>query len=211
MILVWHESCSVLRQNNGNLDKNNRDTFLIDQMAVNTMAEEAEDQESSNKGGNSTMKIVIIAVVLSIVLSGGIAGGMIFFIGGDDGGQQTNGDDENQEEVADAKSDEPPIYHSMDPKFVMSFRDQKKARFMQFSVEIMSRDSDVIKAIKQHNPVIRSSLLLLVDNQDSEKMSTREGKEQFLVEITEDINKTLVSLGSISGVEAAYYNSFVIQ
>jgi len=180
-------------------------------MAMNTMAEEAEDQESSNKGGNSTMKIVIIAVVLSIVLSGGIAGGMIFLIGGDDGGQQTNGDDENQEEVADAKSDEPPIYHSMDPKFVMSFRDQKKARFMQFSVEIMSRDSDVIKAIKEHNPVIRSSLLLLVDNQDSEKMSTREGKEQFLVEITEDINKTLASLGSTSGVEAAYYNSFVIQ
>ena len=178
-------------------------------MAVKTMAEEAEDQESSNKGGNSTMKIVIIAVVLSIVLSGGIAGGMIFFLGGDDSEQQAVED--GDEEVADVEPDEPPIYHSMDPKFVMSFRDQKKARFMQFSVEIMSRDSDVIKAIKQHNPVIRSSLLLLVDNQDSEKMSTREGKEQFLVEITEDINQTLESIGGTSGVEAAYYNSFVIQ
>jgi len=181
-------------------------------MAVKTMAEESEDQESSNKGGNSTMKIVIIAVVLSIVLSGGIAGGMIFFLGGDDSEQQAveDGEDE-EEEVAETEPAEPPIYHSMDPKFVMSFRDQKKARFMQFSIEIMSRDSDVIKAIKQHNPVVRSSLLLLVDNQDSEKMSTREGKEQFLVEITDDINKTLDSLDSTSGVEAAYYNSFVIQ
>ena len=180
-------------------------------MTVKTMAEEAEDQENSNKGGNSIMKIVIMAVVLSIVLSGGIAGGLIFFLGGDDSEQQAVEDGDDDEEVADAVSDEPPIYHSMDPKFVMSFRDQKKARFMQFSVEIMSRDSDVIKAIKQHNPVIRSSLLLLIDNQDSEKMSTREGKEKFLVEITEDINQTLESVGGTSGVEAAYYNSFVIQ
>lgn len=178
-------------------------------MAVKTMAEIAEDQESNKKAGNMNIKFVIVAIVLSLVLSGGMVGGALFLFGGDDGQQASEGDE--SQEAADAESDEPPIYHSMDPKFVMSFRDQKKARFMQFSVEIMSRDSDVIKAIKEHNPVIRSSLLLLVDNQDSEKMSTREGKEQFLAEITADINKTLDSLGSTSGVEAAYYNSFVIQ
>jgi len=181
-------------------------------MAVKTMAEEAEDQESSNKGGNSTMKIVIIAVVLSIVLSGGIAGGMIFFLGGDDSKQQVIEDGkDDEEEVAETEPAEPPIYHSMDPKFVVSFRDQKKARFMQFSVDVMTRDDEVIKAIKQHNPAIRSNLLLLIDSQESEKMSTREGKEQFLVEITEDINQTLDNIGGTSGVEAAYYNSFVIQ
>lgn len=181
-------------------------------MVVKTMAEESEDQESNNEGGNSTMKIVIIAVVLSIVLSGGIAGGMMFFLGGDDSEQTASEDAEDEEEeVAEAEPTEPPIYHSMDPKFVASFRDKKKARFMQFSVEIMSRDDDVIKSIKQHNPAVRSNLLLLVDNQQSEKMSTREGKEQLLVEITEDINQTLDSLGGTSGVEAAYYNSFVIQ
>ena len=154
------------------------------------------------------MKIVIIAVVLSIVLSGGIAGGMMFFLGGNDSEQQASEDGDDEEVVEPA---EPPIYHSMDPKFVVSFRDKKKARFMQFSVEVMSRDNDVIKSIKQHNPAVRSNLLLLIDNQESEKMSTREGKEQFLVEITEDINKTLDRLGGTSGVEAAYYNSFVIQ
>jgi len=180
-------------------------------MAVKTMAEESEDQESSNKGGNSTMKIVIIAVVLSIVLSGGIAGGMILFLGGDDSEQQAIEDGEDEEEVAETEPTEPPIYHSMDPKFVVSFRDQKKARFMQFSVDVMTRDDEVIKAIKQHNPAIRSNLLLLIDSQGSEKMSTREGKEEFLVEITEDINQTLESIGGTSGVEATYYNSFVIQ
>jgi flagellar basal body-associated protein FliL len=42
-------------------------------------------------------------------------------------------------------------------------------------------------------------------------MSTREGKERLLVEIVGDINQTLEKIGGKSGVEAAYYNSFVIQ
>jgi len=177
------------------------------------MAEESENQENDTKGGNSTMKVVIIAVVLSIVLSGGMAGGMLFFLGGNDSEQQATAEDEDdtEEEVVESEPDKPPIYHSMDPKFVASFRDQKKARFMQFSVDIMSRDDGVINSIKQHNPAVRSNLLLLIDNQESEKMTTREGKEKLLVQITEDINKTLENLGGTSGVEAAYFNSFVIQ
>lgn len=182
-------------------------------MVVKTMAEEAEDQESENKGGNLNMKMVIVAILISVVLSGGMVGAALYLFGGDDSEQQasTDGEDEEEEEEAEAEPAGPPIYHSMDPKFVVSFRDQKKARFMQFSVEVMTRDTEVIKAIKQHNPAVRSNLLLLLDGQDSEKMITREGKEQFLVEITEDINQTLDSIGGTSGVEAAYFISFVMQ
>lgn len=169
---------------------------------------EKENEGSGNNAGNSTMKIVIIAVVLSVVLGGGIAGGVVLLLGGDDKAQQAA---TAEGEAAAAAANDPPIYHSMDPKFVVSFRDQKKARFMQFSFEIMTRDRDVIDGIKEHSPAVRSNLLLLIDNQTSEKMTTREGKEQLLVEMTEDINKTLETIGTKSGVEAAYYNSFVIQ
>lgn len=167
----------------------------------------AENEEGDSKSGKSTMTIVIVAVVLSIVLSGGIAGGLVFMLGGDDKEQvAADGEEEVEEESTD-----PPIYHSMDPKFVVSFRDQKHARFMQFSLEVMARDREVIDGIKQHSPAVRSSLLMLVDNQDSATMNTREGKEQLLVKITENINQTLDRIGGKSGVEAAYYNSFVIQ
>lgn len=177
--------------------------------------EENENEENNQKGGGSSTKIVILAVVLSLVLSGAMVGGVVIFLGGDNDQQQaeteTDTETEDEEEVAEAEPSEPPIYHSMDPKFVVSFRDQKKARFMQFSLEIMARDSEIIDEIKQHSPAIRSNLLMLVDSQDSEKMSTREGKEQLLVEMTDDINQTLDSIGGKSGIEAAYYNSFVIQ
>ena len=172
---------------------------------------EAENDEDKQKGGGSSTKIVIIAVALSIVLSGAMVGGALMFLGGDNDEQQAETETDDEAEVDEAEATDPPIYHSMDPKFVVSFRDQRKARFMQFSFEVMARDRDVIEEIKQHSPAIRSNLLLLVDNQDSEKMSTREGKEQLLVEMTNDINNTLESIGATSGVEAAYYNSFVIQ
>ena len=171
---------------------------------------EAENQDSNQKAGNSSTKIVIMAVALSIVLSGAMVAGALVLLGGDDE-QQAATEAEDEEEVAETEATDPPIYHSMDPKFVVSFRDQRKARFMQFSLEVMARDRDVIEEIKQHSPAIRSNLLLLVDNQNSETMSTREGKEQLLVEMTNDINKTLESIGAKTGVEAAYYNSFVIQ
>lgn len=189
-------------------DKNQHGHPLIDWMVVTTMA---DNEESKKQSGNSTMKIVIVAVVLSIVLSGGIAGGVVFFLAGDDSEQQANAEGEVSDASGENKSTEPPIYHSMDPKFVVSFGDQKQARFMQFSLEVMARNQDVINDIREHNPAIRSNLLLLVDNQESEKMSSREGKEQLLVEMTEDINATLKKVGGKSGVEAAYYNSFVIQ
>lgn len=172
---------------------------------------EAENEESNKKGGGASTKIVIMAVAISILLSGAMVGGALVFLGGNDDQQQAEAEGEEAEETEEAEVTGPPIYHSMDPKFVVSFRDQKQARFMQFSLEVMARDRDVIEEIKQHSPAIRSNLLLLIDNKDSVTMNTREGKEQLLVEMTDDINNTLETMGGESGVEAAYYNSFVIQ
>ena len=174
------------------------------------MADEAEVKE---KKPVSTMKIVILAVVLASIISGGAVGLTLFLLVDDSQqpaasakAEEADTDDEEGEAVKD-----PPIYHPLDPKFVVSFRDQRKARFMQFTVQIMSRDKNVISQIKEHNPAIRSNLLLLFDSKTSDLMSSREGKEQLLLEIVEDINASLEKLADASGVEAAYFESFLIQ
>ena len=86
---------------------------------------------------------------------------------------------------------------------------------MQFSIEIMSRDDMVIKQVEEHMPVIRSSLLMLFGSQDYEVMVTREGKEKLLLDAMEDINTTLQKISGATEktalVEAAYFDSFVIQ
>jgi flagellar FliL protein len=180
------------------------------------MADEAEVKE---KKPLSTMKIVILAVVLASIISGGAVGLTMFLLAYDSqqpaASAKVKDADTDDEEGEEGEEDEavegPQIYHSLDPKFVVSFSDQSNTRFMQFTVQIMTRDENVISQIQEHNPAIRSNLLLLFYNKTSDLMSSREGKEQLLLEITEDINASLEKLVGASGVEAAYFESFLIQ
>ncbi len=182
------------------------------------MADEAENEEAkaNEKKPMSTMKIVILAVVLASIISGGVVGLTMFLLADDSqlpaaSAKAKDADTDDEEGEEEEAVEGPPIYHRLDPKFVVSFRDQRNARFMQFTVQIMTRDKNVISQIKEHNPPIRSNLLLLFDNKTSDLMSSREGKEQLLLEITEDINASLEKLADASGVEAAYFESFLIQ
>lgn len=179
----------------------------------------ADEAEGKQKKPLSTMKIVILMVVLASTMSGGAVGLTMFLLAdesqksaagaGEDGAGPNDGEGEADEGQAADKG--PPIYHRLDPKFVVSFQDQRNARFMQFTVQVMTRDQDVVNLIREHDPAIRSNLLLLFNNKTSDVMSTREGKEQLLQEITEDVNASLEKLADASGVEAAYFESFLIQ
>jgi flagellar FliL protein len=197
-------------------------------MAKEELEEIEENENIEKKSGLSTLKIVIIAVFLTVLLGGMLVGGTFYLVSSMYSAQTAatsavadkNADAEENDEEADEEAGESeplaaPIYLSMDPKFIVSFSDQKSARFMQFSIEVMSRDAQVIKKIEEHMPVIRSSLLMLFGGQQYEKMATREGKEKLLKEATSDINTSLQKISGdeeqVSSVEEAYFNSFVIQ
>ena len=199
------------------------------------MAKEAEDQENEEgvqeKSKSSTVKIIIIAILATVLLGGGLVGATFYFVSSmqsaeadsskkvnsEDGAdsEEESEDEEEEEEEEDEEPKGPAIYHSMDPKFVISFRDQRVARFMQFSIEVMARDKEVIDLIDAHNPAIRSNLLMLFDSQNHATMSTREGKQQLLANVVTDINETLKTTTGNDElevvVESAYFTSFVIQ
>lgn len=195
-----------------NRNNNSGAHTMIDE-AEKTEAVEGEDNKAG--GGKSIMKFVLAALLL-LVFSGITVGVTLYLVGGDKEDSQAEaaeaeaGDDE---EVAEREidPDEPPTYTPMDPKFVVSFSDQKKARFMQFTLQVMTRDDEVVKQLRQHMPAVRSSLLMLVGSQQYERVVTREGKQELLAEITADINQTLDQVVGYSGVEAAYFDTFVIQ
>lgn len=176
----------------------------------------ADDKKEESKGedeakaGSSNMKIIIIAAVMALVISVVVIGAAFFLLGDKLRAPAEAG--EAEEEVVEVEEEkQPALYRSLDPKFTVTFKNQEHARFMQFSVDVMTRDEDVIEPLKLHMPAIRSSLVLLFGVQEYEKMSTREGKELLLVEVAEDVNKTLELMIGKSGVEAAFFNSFLMQ
>ncbi len=187
--------------------------------------EQEKEEKIQEKGKSSNMKIIIIVILATLLLGGGIAGATFYFMNGmqeESSAKKDKSDETEEGEEEDGEDDEeevipkgPPMYHSMDPKFVVSFRDQRVARFMQFSIEIMTRDKMVIGLVNEHTPAIRSSLIMLFDGQNHEVMSTREGKKQLLANVVTDVNETLRTMTGNeelpASVESAYFTSFVIQ
>lgn len=181
------------------------------------------DVEGKGKKKSSKLKLIIILVVV-LLLAGGGGGGAVwyFFVMPKADVPAMDADTENMGEDAPAtaktkkkknkkNSNEPPIFTGLDPAFVVSFKDQSQARFMQLNVELMSRDQEVIDIVDSYKPMIRNNLLLLFSSQKFEEIVTREGKEKLLEQTLEEVNNTLYSEAGIDGVEAVYFTAFVAQ
>jgi flagellar FliL protein len=165
------------------------------------MAEDEAKQTKASKG--SAMKIIVI-VLISLLLVGGTVGGLYF--AGVFGGHETDGEEEAaQEEVGEA------IYIPVDPAFVVNFAQGEKARFLQVTLELMTRSVDVETKIQKHMPVIRNNLLLLFSGQTYDSVNTIEGKEALRQQALLSVQQILEEETGDPGVEAVYFTSFVMQ
>ncbi|WP_456448846.1 flagellar basal body-associated FliL family protein [Thiolapillus sp.] len=176
------------------------------------------DLDVEGKGKKSSKLKLIVILLAGILVLGGGGGAAWYFLmmKGDAGAGDVDAGVEAVQEPAARKkrkkrSNEPPLFSGLDPAFVVSFKDQSQARFMQLSVELMSRDPEVIEAVDQYKPMLRNNLLLLFSSQEYKDVITREGKEKLLKESLEEVNNTLYQEAGIDGVEAVYFTAFVAQ
>lgn len=114
--------------------------------------------------------------------------------------------------AADKKPAGPPLYLALDPPFVVNFQADQLVRFLQVSIEIMSRDQKSLDLLKSNDPVVRNDLLILLANQKYTVIATPEGKEQLRAQALTVIRKDLVQAGGDPKLlEAVYFTSFVMQ
>ncbi|MGB6486154.1 MAG: flagellar basal body-associated FliL family protein [Steroidobacteraceae bacterium] len=114
--------------------------------------------------------------------------------------------------AADKKPVGPPLYLALDPPFVVNFQADQLVRFLQISVEVMSRDQKSLDLLKSNDPVVRNDLLILLANQKYTELSTPAGKEQLRADALAAIRKDLAQAGGDPKlVEAVYFTSFVMQ
>ena len=104
------------------------------------------------------------------------------------------------------------IYEGIHPPLLVNFLDERgKGRFLQMSLEVMTRDEAVIEAIKTHNAVIRNNLILLYGDVKLSDVNTREGKTQMLAQALSEINMILKEQTGNEGIEAVYFTNLVVQ
>src|SRR5450755_3633770 len=84
-----------------------------------------------------------------------------------------------------------PIYYKFDPAFVVNFGGEGSARYLQVTVEAMSRDAAILEALKTNEPAVRNDLVTLFSSQDNATLMTSEGKEKLRQSALDVIRKIL--------------------
>jgi flagellar FliL protein len=152
-------------------------------------------------------KLGLILIAAAVLVLGGGGAAAYFLLGGH----------KDPKAVAAAKAKEaaektPALYVALDPPFVVNFEAEQLVRFLQVTVQVMSRDPATVELIKTNDPVVRNDLLLLLGNQSYQTISSREGKEKLRLLALEAVRKVVTNAGGkAEKVEAVYFTSFVMQ
>ncbi|MDJ0904440.1 MAG: flagellar basal body-associated FliL family protein [Woeseiaceae bacterium] len=106
----------------------------------------------------------------------------------------------------------PAIYQSLHPPLVVNFKDSLgDSHYMQITMEVMSRDQDVINTVRDNIPMIRNALILLYSGAVYDEVTTREGKQDMLADGLAEIRSVMAETTDEELIEAVYFTSLVIQ
>ena len=197
--------------------------------ASEAAAKDGDKQASAPaKGGKKTLLIIIAAVVVALGAGGG---GVWFFMNKGHADEEVTAD-ADEGEHADAKDEKkgkskkdakgkkgkaaepklPALYVKYEPPFVVNFDAKGVMRFLQVSIQVMTRDHETSEMGKLHEPKIRNNMLLLLGSQTLDTISTTEAKEELRKKSLETIAKIVDDEGGEGKkVEDLYFTSFVMQ
>ncbi|KIP96737.1 MULTISPECIES: flagellar basal body-associated protein FliL [Pseudomonas] len=151
---------------------------------------------------------LIIAIVLALLLAVGLSvGGTWFFLS--KGAAKEEASHEQAENAAPVK--QPAIYEELTPAFVVNFTQNGRARYMQVSVALMTRDQAGLDALKVHMPVLRNNLVMLFSSQDFATLITPVGKEMLRQQATASVQQLAEKETGKVTVEQVLFTNLVLQ
>lgn len=198
-------------------------------MAEKPKADKGDAAAAPAKTGGLPIKMMIIGLVAAIVLIAASMAGMFFvlksqgLLGGGaapaHGGKEAAGhaaekEKDKEKEGAAAEHGEPPApahYVSMEQPLIVNFTEGGKTRFLQVTIDLMTRDEKQVEEIKKHSPLIRNNVLTIFSQQPAEMLRSTLGKEQIRLAVLAEIKKVLKQETGEEIVEAVYFTSFVMQ
>jgi flagellar FliL protein len=148
-------------------------------------------------------KWLITGIAAFVILAGG--GAAAFVLMG-------NGDAHGKKEARAKAPLAPPLYVALDPPFVVNFEGEQLVRFLQITVQVMTRDPATVELVKANDPVVRNDLLLLFANQKYDVVAARAGKEKLRSDALTAIRHVVeAGGGKADQIEQVYFTSFVMQ
>lgn len=148
---------------------------------------------------------IIIGVALAVLAAGG--GAAWYFMS-----SSAKKADVAKHAKAEPVKKGPALYIALDPPFVVNFKQEAALRFLQISMQMMTRDAGTQALLKENDPAIRNELLSLFGDLQYETISTAEGKESLRQQSLTAVRKIVAAEGGKGdNVEAVYFTSFIMQ
>ena len=166
---------------------------------------EGQEGEEEQSGGGKKKLIIIIGIVVVVLLGGGAAA--FFLLGGED---EEATDEEVVEEVVE-EPEIPAVYVKLKPEFVISFQVGTRQRYVQASIEIMTRQQSIVDALELHEPMVRNEVINIVSRQEFATLRTAEGRVALQNALKSAITEMMEREAGSDGVEAVLFTNFVMQ
>jgi len=146
---------------------------------------------------------LIILLIIALVVLGGAGAGLYAAFGPHHAVDKAD--------AAKAEKKKPELFLPLDPAFVVNFRDDQAARYLQVGVTLMSHEQAPLDAAKEAQPVIRNQLLLLFSGQSYQNLIDAAGKEKLQAQALAAVQKIVQERTGKPGIDALYFTSFVMQ
>lgn len=148
----------------------------------------------------SKKKIIVLGVAVVLVLAI-IGGGVAFFLSK----KSAHKEAEHKEEPAKA-----PVFIPMEP-FTVNLQSEAHDKYLQLTMTLQVQDEEQVNLIKGNMPQVRSRLLMLLSSKDAEELMSKEGKDQLVKEIVDQVKMPFTPKGEPQKVTGVFFTSFVIQ
>ncbi|MBD1588027.1 flagellar basal body-associated protein FliL [Pseudomonas typographi] len=152
------------------------------------------------------LKFIILMVLVLLVAIGGSVAGTWFFL------HKSQNKDEKPADAATVATAKPAaIYEALQPAFVVNLAQQGRQRYLQVSITLMSHDAEGMAALKEHMPVIRNNLVLLLSGQDFNQLASPVGTEMLRQKATASVQEVAQKEIGKLVVDQLLFTNFVLQ
>ena len=101
--------------------------------------------------------------------------------------------------------------HNVQPEFVVNFQGKTKLKFLMIEMVIATHDKEVLPILEDHDPELRNTLLLLLAEQDSEALTTAEGKQALRDQALARIDEVVSAHYRSERIKDVYITRLVMQ
>ncbi|MEE9494472.1 MAG: flagellar basal body-associated FliL family protein [Gammaproteobacteria bacterium] len=171
------------------------------------MAKKDEDLDLDTEGGEKPKSKKLLIIGLVVVMMGISGAGAWFFA--QISAEKNVAALDTEEAVEEEKK--PLNYVPLSPPFVVNFDETEDISYLQVTLQVATRDPDLVPLIKEHSPALRNSLVMLLSSQDPATLNDRKGKDKLRSDTLEEVQRVMESETGKPVIDNIYFTSFVMQ